>query len=645
MWLKILKIFFIIRITSCYQISLNLSDNVDIIGSHLVSLINLLELEPQRTVHIAFFQVFPYNKKDFQVIDLKEFILPRIEYRFTYSLANDEINFKGFSPKEWIPGYTIEFFAQYENTSFSNLARYFNIRNMNYMSRKQYPHIVVDRERQRFVLVFMETATKEQISDFRKITKLIYCHYYIIVYRDAVTGAIKTSLHDHFAANDVYKTYNGSSIALDQFFGLQSSNMFGEPIYLTFANDTPRSFIENNRVKGVEGWLIRTITEKLNGSYSIVPQKKTYIQDGVDVNLDLKYVSTWHLRENPEIQMALNLHRYVEQLVFIFKPFYHSTEDLVILIPSKEEKINFIESFKSFHISAITLYLICIITISIIWYVYKRFMRLKTSATVMALDIFGSAIMVSISQTPNKSFEKILLASILWINFIFYSCYQTFMIAHFMDTNYEPEIETFYDLQMTPNKTLIYNEIADDIAIKIYQKEHNINESLINMKSVFTPDKIFQFINNGSYVNFTFILTRSDANRILTSQWNYYGGSKKRFYQLKEIPYTTFMIYILKSGFPQYEEFGKILAAMAEGGLENYWKTRTTHEIFLANLNTFNTIHDEDLSEDFFGFRDFLNIAVVIIYIGWSLSVLIFLGEVGLHYCLKNSRLNLELIN
>lgn len=244
--------------------------------------------------------------------------------------------------------------------------------------------------------------------------------------------------------------------SISQLFWNINRDMYGQTLKISFYDNYPRSVAIGNEIKGAEGWLIELFCNRLNATYVRVLD---LMEDGI-LNQDPGYKAYLQLISNyADINFNLQRQTVDDRIIRKYNSYPRMMENLVVLLPNQERSNNLIESLKCFNMHTKCLYLISIVMLTTLWYIHRRTKKLTTALSKLILDVFGSAIMVSISQKHDTAFGKLLLASILWINFVFYSCYQTFMVSNLMEINYEPHLKTFEELNNSGIKLMVTHAI------------------------------------------------------------------------------------------------------------------------------------------------------------------------------------------
>lgn len=546
-----------------------------------------------------------------------EYILANIHMnRLTYSLATDNLILipKFENTCDYLillinhPDDGINLIKQRLNLSFNGRYTFFNIL------------IVIDQ-----VLLNLESMDElMKLHSFMVTKEFSNC---VLMIRFSMYTNIQIITFNSYVPN-VMVNLTGTTPTISELFRDLNRDMHGQSLRITFYDDYPRSFAIGNEIKGVEGWLIRLVCERFNGTYQVFNSSsvRSKFKDAqFNAILNLVY-------NRSDLNLNLQRQNKVGITATMFNTYPRKIDKLVVLLATQERPNNLLESIKCFDIGAIYLYLIVTIIMISSCLICRKIQRLQTSVVELIINVFGSAFMVSVNHRQDSGYDKLFVTATLWISFIMYSCYQTFMISNLIQIHYKQFLFTFEELNISGIELVIthmmdLNIMVDQSRIPIERLIHNLDNSV----------SIYDSIANKSFMRYGFIVSETEADIILGSSWNM-DGRRKRFYKLTEPIGEAYLSYSMMRLTPFYLHFETVLERIFESGLETYWTTRAKHEFIMANFTqAILKLEDVDYKLSF-TFDNFRNNALIVVYIGWTFSFIVFLAEIiaGKIFCVKN---------
>ena len=375
--------------------------------------------------------------------------------------------------------------------------------------------------------------------------------------------------------------------------------------YIITYDSYPSTFVQNNKVYGIDGYFINEYSKWLNTSYVI---KYSWTSKP-----DIKTLFS-HMQNNIDICLCTDTSIYNSYFegVMLFE-----TNGICLLVPRNI----FVSSYEnlSLPIDKITLIMSMASAISIVicWKIIslKSEHRLTTSEmflTVLHLSFYKSAL--NLNRLNFK--EKFLIFSFIFGSFFISSLYESSILSLMMA---QPTVRSARDLEELNNSNTKFYSFYDD-QTAFHSKMPTMRKDLILNKINFSSSYSLELPNNFDE-NMVYLVTCKYAEIFEKSLKNYRNNHRLFDVRLLRQDYQR---YTLRNGFSFFDEFSRFVSTTLESGIRSYW----TKKVFYESSDRHNHIHNaaENEQKDFIEFQDMF-LPIVVIIVGSLLALFMFVLE------------------
>lgn len=357
----------------------------------------------------------------------------------------------------------------------------------------------------------------------------------------------------------------------------------------------PFSFVENQRIQGLEGKLLDLFCEKFNLTYKISNSqtKKFLLEDILEFmpKTELITYTLFHVQN----------HKNKEIIDF------YAWDGMCFLVPiniplSSYENLSF-----PFDMKVNIIFFIASVSLIFAWKIISNKSRSHFRWSFITLSVFKMVLGSGFEKekSTNRK-EKTLLYSFIIGNMLLVNLYQSFIISVMLSEPALRSVETIQELNESNTKIFRF---FNDFDIKF-------RESKIVHSIQFSHEFSFELPEQFD-VNMAYFVSCQYADFIVKSHDNYRGKSKI----FNKLPSPLAMIpvsYTVTRNFPLIKELKFIINALRESGLRDRW----INEIVEEN-------NDKEASESKTDiiFSDNLRVPIFVLMLGASVGFAIFVAE------------------
>lgn len=408
---------------------------------------------------------------------------------------------------------------------------------------------------------------------------------------------------------------------LEDIFKDNTIDAYGHELNILYYNDLPLSYIYNNKMYGVNGYMKDIICGKLNATCILhvsdleVPRDlRTFYSEGYDIQLNLhsfyRSPNSGHQQEATMIypmQVKSVCVLVVKDVVDIM-----STDGLMVMSPP------------------LTFLMLTLCFIGVLWYFLLR----KTDNRITVIDVifnmFRILLLIPICRRFNLKFEKLMVCILFLTNIIIFESYKMAYVAQWIQPQYKNEINSLSKL--------------NESNITIYATESTFNwlngthfEDTIFMKRFIRSNYFpYKYLLSGKKSkNIGFLVYEYSAKNFMAQNAKRYDLSS--FHLIDECISYSPSSYPIAHSFLFKEEVNRYLMFIREAGLVNYWLSMNKYYLRKHNLvpkqtkmvqTDSNCVKSDSFNcKPVFSFDSLFTIFKITGF-GYVLSILVFFGEI-----------------
>ncbi|CAG9805202.1 unnamed protein product [Chironomus riparius] len=366
----------------------------------------------------------------------------------------------------------------------------------------------------------------------------------------------------------------------------------------------PTSFIENFKIKGVDGYLIDEFVKQLNTSYTNVHTGNK----NPTVSMLLSYLST-----SVDICLCAQYNIESKNLESVW---LNEIDGVCLLAP----RIIQVSSYDNFTVGidqpTVVLAIASAILVLICWKIISIHSEHRLSTLAMMFAIAKLALFSGVDGLNRMNLkEKLLLFSFIFASFFLHNIYEGSVLSFMMR---DPSVRSASDIEELNNSdTKFYSYYYDETSSSKFPQ---IRKDLI--MNIFDPEgSVSLNLPNDFDENLVYMVTCGFAENFVKSSKNFLNNRR----QFDTIKITqSYRRFTIRNGFIFSDEFSRLAALSLESGIRSYW-TMETYRLSGGFSNAVN--YRNDLGRTFIKFED-LAFPLIVFLVGISVASFEFIAEI-----------------
>jgi len=468
----------------------------------------------------------------------------------------------------------------------------------------------------RFIVIVRFWSVGNQIinSIWSQLSSYGYFNVYIVVETsEGIFNVYRTEIKNqkHVTLSKIDQHSND-----DRQLIIKDSQIYSDrPIIRIITYDFyPTTFVQDNKVYGIDGYLIEEFSQWLNTSYVIVHSWTSKIE----IPVLLKY-----MQKNIDICLCADLTIYNKDVdgISLFE-----TNGICLLVPRNI----YVSSYENLSLpldqTTLIISIVSAISLVICWKIISWHSEHRLTISEMLLAVLQLSFYTDAPDLDRLNLkEKMLIFSFMFGSFFISNLYESSILSFMMA---EPSVRSARDLSELNNSNTKFYSFYDDRTAYL-SKLPTIRKDLILNQINFSSSFSFDLPNDFDE-NLVYLVTCQFAENFEKTSKNY--RNNHRLFDVRLLT-QDYQRYTLRNGFPFIDEFSRFVSSTLEAGIRSYWKQK----VFYNSSNVQKIARNTE--KDFIEFQGMM-LPIVVIIIGSLLAFFVFVLE-NVKYYREYIRLNM----